>query len=203
MKRFLTILSLILLTLFSACEKETFLSINQTSLSYTDTGGSQTISLTANKPWTASSDQSWCKVSPSGGEEATGSCISISCDTNTTYDARNATVTITSAELTKQLFITQATNNGLLVSQTSYDLTKAAQKLNIQVHANVKFSVDVDNGCKDWIKYNSTKGLSTSTVVLDIAENKTYDSREGKVSIKQDGGNLSSTVIIKQSQLEG
>ena len=94
-------------------------------------------------------------------------------------------------------------NNGLLVSQTSYELTKAAQQINIQVQANVKFSVEIDNGCKDWVKYNTTKGLTTSTVVLDIAENKTYDTREGKVTIKQDGGNLSSTITIKQSQLDG
>ena len=179
------------------------LTVDQTSLSFTEAGGSSSITLTANKPWSASSNQSWCKVSPSGGEEATGSRISITCDANTTYDARNATVTITCAELTKQISITQATNNGLLVSQTSYELTKAAQQLNIQLQANVKFSVEVDNGCKDWIKYNSIKGLSTSTVVLDIAENKSYDAREGKVTIKQEGGNLSSTITIKQSQLDG
>ena len=97
MKRFLAALILVLLTVFVSCEPETMLTIDQTSLSYTDAGGSQSITLTANKPWTASSNQSWCKVSPSGGEEATGSRIAISCDANTTYDARNATVTITCA----------------------------------------------------------------------------------------------------------
>ena len=202
MKRVFLIFAFLSLILAS-CEQPTILSVSQTALSFENSGGNQSVMLTANKPWSASSNQSWCKVSPSGGEEATGSRISFSCDANTTYDARNATVTITCAELTKQIAISQATNNGLLVSQTSYELTKAAQQLNIQVQANVKFSVEVDNGCKDWVKYNSTKGLTTSTVVLDIAENKTYDSREGKVTIKQDGGNLSSTVTIKQSQLEG
>ena len=203
MKRFAIAIIIILLIAFASCEPETMLTIDQTSISFTDAGGSQTVSLTANKPWTASSSQSWCKVSPSSGEEASSSRITISCDANTTYDARNATITIACAELTKTVSITQATNNGLLVSQTTYELTKAAQQLNIEVQANVKFSVDVDNGCKDWVKYNSTKGLTTSTVVLDIAENKTYDSREGKVTIKQEGGNLLSTVTIKQSQLDG
>ena len=196
-------LLLFFLCIFSSCEKETVLSVDQTSLSYTDAGGSQTVSLTANKPWSVKCDQSWCKVSPSSGEEAASSKISISCDANTTYDARNCTVTFTCAELTKTVSVSQATNNGLLVSQTSYELTKAAQQLNIQVQANVKFSVEVDAGCKDWVTYNSTKGLSNSTVVLDIAENKTYDSREGKVTIKENGGSLSSTITIKQSQLDG
>ncbi len=203
MKRFATAIIIILLIAFASCEPETMLTIDQTSISFTDAGGSQTVSLTANKPWTASSSQSWCKVSPSSGEEVSSSRITISCDANTTYDARNATITIACAELTKTVSITQATNNGLLVSQTTYELTKAAQQLNIEVQANVKLSVDVDNGCKDWVKYNSTKGLTTSTVVLDIAENKTFDSREGKVTIKQEGGNLLSTVTIKQSQVDG
>ncbi len=200
---FLSVVISVLLFLLSSCEKETVLTIDQTSLSFTDAGESQSVSLTANKPWSVKSDQSWCKVSPSSGEEAASNKISISCDANTTYDARNCTVTFTCAELTKTLSISQATNNGLLVSQTSYELTKAAQQLEIQVQANVKFSVEVDASCKDWVKYKTTKGLTTSTVVLEISENKTYDSREGKVTIKENGGSLSSTITIKQNQLDG
>lgn len=201
MKRFCAIICSILV--FFGCEKETILSVDQSSVEISDAGGSQTISLTANKPWSVSSNQSWCKVSPSAGEDATNSRITITCDPNTTYDARNCTVTFTCAELTKTVSVSQATNNGLIVSQTEYNITNAAQQLEIKVQANVKFSVEVDNGCKDWVKYNTTKGLNNSTVVLDIAENKTYDGREGKVTIKQDGGNLSSTVVIKQGQLNG
>ena len=189
--------------LFCACEKETILTVDQSSVSFTDAGGSQTVTLTANKPWTVKADQSWCKISPSGGEEASSSRITITCDANTTYDARNCTVTFTCAELTKTIAVSQATNNGLIVSQTTYELTKAAQQVHIEVKANVKFSVEVDSACKDWIKYNATKALSTSTVVLDIAENATYDNREGKVTIKQTDGSLSSTITIKQSQVDG
>lgn len=203
MKRITTVLMLVTLFFFAACEKETVLTVDLTDLSYTDAGGSQTITIIANKPWTISASQSWCKVSPSGGEEASGSRISISCDANTTYDARSCTVTVTCAELMKTISISQATNNGLMLSQTSYDLTKEAQQLNIEVKANVQFSVEVDSGCKDWVRYNTTKGLTTSTVILDIAENTSYDGREGKVTIKQNGGSLSSTITIKQSQLDG
>lgn len=203
MKRIATVLMLVMLAILAACEKETVLTVEQTSISIPDNGGTQTVSLTANKPWTASSNQSWCKVSPSGGEEAASSRATIACDANTSYDERSCTVTFTCAELTKTVSVTQATNHGLLVSQTSYELTNAAQQLNIEVKANVKFSVEVDADCKDWITYNTTKGLTTNTVVLDIAENRSYDGREGKVAIKQNGGNLSSTITIKQSQLDG
>lgn len=191
------------LALLPSCEKETVLTVNPSSLSFPDAGGSQTVTLTANKAWSASSTQSWCKVSPSAGEEAAGSRITIACDANTTYDERSCAVTFTCAEKTVTVNVTQATNQGLVVGQTSFELTKAAQQLEIPVQANVKFSVEVAANCKDWIKYSTTKGLTSSTVVLDIAENKDYDSREGQVTIKQEGGSLSSTVSIKQTQLDG
>lgn len=196
-------LSLLTILAFTSCEKETVLSVDQTSITIPDTGGTQTVSLTANKVWTASSNQSWCKVSPSGGEEVSSSRITITCDANTSYDARNASVTFTCAEKTVSVNVSQATNDGLLVSQTEYNITNAAQQLNIEVKANVKFIVEVDNGCKDWVKYNTTKGLTNSTVVLDISNNEAYDGREGKVTIKQTDGNLSATVVIKQDQVDG
>lgn len=195
--------SFILLLIFASCEKETVLTVDLKELSFTETGGSQTITLIANKPWVVGASQSWCNVSPSGGDEASRSRITITCDANTTYDFRSCTVTITCAELMETISISQASNNGLMLSQTTYEVTKSAQQLNIPVQANVKFSVEVDNGCKDWVKYNTTKGLIPSTVVLDIAENKTYDSREGKITLKQEGGSLTSTVTIIQSQLDG
>ena len=191
------------LALLPSCEKETVLTVNLSSLSFTDAGGSQTVTLTANKVWSASAGQSWCQVSPSGGEEAAGSRITVTCNANTTYDERSCAVTFTCEEKTVTVNVTQATNQGLVVGQTSFELTKAAQQLEIPVQANVKFSVEVAASCQDWIQYTTTKGLTTSTIVLDIAENKTYDSREGQVTIKQDGGSLSSTISIRQTQLDG
>ena len=191
------------MALMLSCEKETILTVNPSSLSFTDAGGSQTITLTSNKAWSASSSQTWCKVSPSAGEDATESRITIACDANTTYDERSCAVTFTCAEKTVTVNVTQATNQGLIAGQTSFELTKAAQQLEIPVQANVQFSVEVAANAKDWIKYNTTKGLTTSTVVLDIAENKAYDSREGQVTIKQEGGSLSSTIRIRQTQLDG
>lgn len=195
------VVALVAVNFFVSCEQPTMLSINQTALTFDNGGGNQSVAITANKMWTASSNQNWIRVSPPSGDGS--AAILVSCETNTTYDSRTGTVTITSEELTQTISVVQAEGQGLQVSQTTYELTKAAQQLNIEVKANVKFSVEVDSGCKDWVKHNTTKGLTTSTVVLDIYENKSYDGREGKVTIKQDGGSLSSTITIKQSQLDG
>ena len=188
---------------FSSCEKATVLSVDQQLLTFNESGGSQIIALTANKPWTASSDQGWCKVTPSAGEDAANSRISINCDPNTTYDTRYCNITFTCAELTKTVSVTQDESEGMLISQTDFDISNEAQQVSVEVKANVKFSVAVDDACKSWIRHSATKGLTMSTVILDISKNEDYDGREGRVTISQTDGSLFSTIKIRQSQNNG
>ena len=195
--------ALILAFVLLSCEKETILSVDQQLLTFTEAGGSQILSLTANKPWTVSSDQSWCKVTPTAGEEAASSRISVNCDSNTTYDTRYCNITFTCAELVKTVSVTQDESDGMLISPTEFDLSNDAQQISIEVKANVKFTVAVDDACKSWIRHSATKGLTTSTVILDISKNEDYDGREGHVTISQTDGSLFSTIKIKQSQNNG
>lgn len=162
------------------------------------------MSFSTNREWTAASSDSWCKVSPSSGTASeTGVTISILCDPNVTYDSRSATVTIRVEDLTEIITVKQETNLGLLVSPTSYDLTNAAQTIEIEVRANVKYLVEIDAACKDWISQTGTKALSTEKITFSIAANDSYDNREGKIIIKQTDGNLSEIIVIKQSQTNG
>ena len=205
MKRFFLFVpfALIMAFVLLSCEKETILSVDQQLLTFTESGGSQILSLTANKPWTVSSDQSWCKVTPTAGEEAASSRISVNCDPNTTYDTRYCNITFTCAELVKTVSVTQEESDGMLISPTEFDLSNDAQQVSIEVKANVKFTVAVDDACKSWIRHSATKGLTTSTVILDISKNEDYDGREGHVTISQTDGSLFSTIKIKQSQNNG
>ena len=189
----------VVLALLSSCEKETVLTVDQTMLSFTDAGGSQTVTLTANKEWKADASQSWCHVFPAGSQEAVGREITISCDPNAVYGERTCSVTFTCAEATVVVGVTQASGNGIVMDGTSYELTRSAQQLEIKVAPNLAFSVEVAAGCEEWIAYSET----ASAVLLDIAENDTYDSREGQVTVRQEGGPLSSTISIRQAQLDG
>lgn len=202
MKRFIWILLLgIVLSLLSSCEQPTMLSINQTALTFDNGGGNQSVAITANKMWTTSSNQGWLRVSPPSGEGSAS--ISVSCEANTTYDSRTGTITIKSEELTQTISVTQAEGQGLLVSQVEYNLSNEAQTISVEVKANVQYTVDIDAACRDWIKQNSTKALSSNTIKFDISMNEAYDGREGKITIKQSNGSLSATVVVKQSQTNG
>ena len=202
MKRaFIFLLSLTAGMLLASCEQPTMLSVSQTALSFENGGGNQSVTLTANKVWTASSNQGWLRVSPSSGEG--NSTLSISCEGNTTYDTRTGTITIVSEELMQTISVTQAEGLGLLISQSEYNLSNEAQTIDVTVQANVQYTVDIDNACRAWIKQESTKGLSSNIIKFAISKNESYDGREGKITIRQANGNLSATVIVKQSQTNG
>ena len=207
MKRFLNILGIVLALsiVASSCEKAPFLTLTTPrTINFTDQGGTQSITFTANRDWSVSSSDSWCKVSPSSGNKADGNItITLTCEPNTTYDPRSATLTARVEELSETITVTQDTNLGLLVSPTSYDLTNAAQSIEVEVRANVKYSVEIDAACKDWITQTGTKALSTEKITFSIAANESYDNREGKITIKQTDGNLSETIVVKQSQTNG
>lgn len=207
MKRVSRVLTVVIscFLLLASCEKETMLAINVFALSFDNNGGNETVNLVANKVWSATSSQNWCKVSPFSGEGSDNGNItlSVSCDANPTYDERTCTITITCEELTKTIAVFQSEGKGFIVSQTEYNLTNEEQTISVEVQANVQYTVSIDDVCKSWIKQTSTKGLSSNTIKFTISKNADFDGREGKITIKQTDGSLSGTVVVKQSQQNG
>lgn len=99
--------------------------------------------------------------------------------------------------------VTQDTGLGLLVSPTTFDLTNAAQDIEIEVQKNVQYSITIDEACKSWISQKGTKALSSEKVTFSVAANDSYDDREGKITFKQTDGDLVQTVTVRQSQTYG
>lgn len=207
MKRFISQLFVLISLVFIAasCQKAPFLTLN-TPRSYTFTrdGGTQSITFTCNRDWSVSSSESWISVSPTSGTASDGEVtVKITCAANTTYDPRSATVTIKVEELSEAVSISQDTGLGLIVSPKSLELTNAKQTIEIEVQKNVQYSVAIDNESSAWIKQGGTKALTTDKVSFTIEANTSYDNREGKITFKQLDGNLSETVVVRQSQTNG
>lgn len=198
-------LAFALLLAAASCQKEPFLTFNgQKSFTFKDTGGSETITFSCNRAWTAKSSESWVTVSPAQGDaNEEGVRVTITCAANTTYDPRTATVTIVSEGLSESISISQETNHGLITSPTTLELTNAEQDIEIEVQKNVQYSVAIDKDCSDWISVGGTKALTTDKVTFHIAANPSYDDREGKITFKQIDGALSQTVTVRQSQTNG
>lgn len=204
MKKTLFAVILLLCMGIVGCQKEipTELNISPSEISFYDNGGTQAISILANKTWMASSSASWCAVSELKGE-ASQKSLSISCDPNLDYEERTCTITINCEELTKTVNVKQSASEGILVSPTIFEISKEAQTIEVEVKSNVEYSFLIDNACKDWITQVSSKALASNKISFQISENETYDFREGKITFNQTNGALVSVVTVKQRQTDG
>lgn len=162
-------------------------------------GSSGTITFTANRDWTISTSDSWVSVSPKSGEASKESVtVKVSCNANTTYEDRSATVTIRMEELTQAVTITQPANLGIILPSKSFNLESSAKTIEVEVQANVQYSVTTS---VDWIKQTGTKGLTSTKYTFSVEENTTYDDREGTITIKSQNSSVADQVInVKQAQ---
>ena len=81
-----------------------FINTDPASLAFEKAGGNETITVTANVAWTATSDVSWLTVAPASGTN--NGTITVTATENG-VDARNATITITDGTITKTVSVTQ------------------------------------------------------------------------------------------------
>lgn len=135
------------------------------------------------------------------------STVSLSIDKNETYDERVGTVEFVQRNGDKSsiVTITQGENLGLMVSPESFEISKEAQTLSVEVKHNVDFEVIIPDSAKDWITLGnqpSTKSLNAQTFVFNVKENTDYTPRETSITVKQTNGSLSGTIIVKQSQTD-
>ena len=90
----------------------------------------QTVLLTlyASSSWSLTCDAKWCKLSNKFGEATVDNprTISITVDENTTSDIRNATVILSTAQMQKQLVISQS--NHILAPNAEWETASEAVK---------------------------------------------------------------------------
>ena len=148
-------------------------------------------------------------VSVSGGDSwlhqiTTRSLVShtlnFKADANTTYDSRDATITITNTanNLKETIKVHQSQKDALIVGTDKFEVPYTGGDVIVNVKSNVGYDVSVTEGA-EWIsRAPETRALTESTVTLKIAKNETYKQRIGKVSISF-GSGPSQTITITQA----
>lgn len=203
MKKILLVLTALMLAL--SCSKEganpEVVISSPTNNAVGKDGGTVTLSFSSAIEWTATSSATWCTLSASKGDGGNSLSIKVTCAKNETYDSRTATVTIKSGgTVAKSITIEQDAKDGLIISSNRMDLNNDAQQITITLQKNVEYTYTI-NG--EWItpvtaSSVETKALSNETLKFNVAENTTYDNREGSITFKSAKGDLSSTVTLKQ-----
>ena len=176
-------------------------SIITNGLSLTSKESERSVSFTTNESWTLSlaetrSGVSWCTPSATSGGKGTFT-VTFTLTENTTYDDRSVAVTLKSGATSKTFTIAQKGMEALLVTTNKYELGQEGGSIEIEVKANVSYTMEIAESAKNWITEASGRALTTHKHTLDIAFNGEVEKREGEIRFKS--GDKTETVKVYQS----
>ncbi len=185
---------LFILLSLTACKKQPFLDVDKASIDVETAGATEHVTVNANYPWTASSSDSWIKVSYTEGNNV----LTITVSRNNDTDSRQGSVTIASEELVKTISINQSQRDAIeLESSGRITVDSEAHQIEIKLRSNVSMSARVDEG-GDWVSVISTKAMTSRTVALSIKANSDRSMRRALVSFVNDSGSVSQQIMIDQ-----
>ena len=172
------------------------LEISPTSTNYSSSSTSGSVEVTANVPWTSSSNVSWIVVA-GGASGMTNGMVIFNVATNPGIFARTGSVVVSGAGMSKTCLVTQAGAAATLaITPTSTNFTSAAASGRmIGVMANMAWAASTN---QPWLRITSgLSGASNGTVTFSVATNPTTSSRMGGVIIS--GGGLTRTCTVIQT----
>ncbi|MBO7311233.1 MAG: leucine-rich repeat protein [Alistipes sp.] len=148
--------------------------------------------------------QDWITIAPATrGLVAQSATLHIA--ENTTYGSRSAVIKVVAkdnAELVVEYTINQEQKNGVLVDgNNTFNVSGAGGSVVIEYQANVDCEVIIPDEAQDWITIvPATRGLSTYSTTLNIAENNSGKERSCVVKVTSQGDNeLSAKYTIIQN----
>ena len=147
------------------------LDISSTSFSYLAEGGSYPLTISTNRDWSASVDQSWVTLSATSGKPG-ADIIDVSCAANTSFEMRSAIVTVTAGEISKPLVITQRAaekpeDPKVELSTSSMLFADEGGSSTVIVTSNQQWAASAES---DWITLTPQEGVQGATAVVVSAK---------------------------------
>ncbi|MEI6062249.1 MAG: BACON domain-containing carbohydrate-binding protein [Bacteroidota bacterium] len=155
--------------------------------------GNTSFTVTSNSAWTASSDASWCTVTPSG----TGNgAITASYQENTSSSGRTANISVVVAGLPAVIVTVNqaAAAFYLAVDPNSQSVSYASGTVNFAVSSNLPWTTSSNSA---WCTV-TTSGNGNGTLVASFSENTLASNRTASITVNAPGV---SPVIVSVIQL--
>jgi len=168
--------------------------LNNTLFNVGSNAGTVNLTLTTNRDWTASSDQSWCKLNKVSGEKGT-STITLSLSANKADHERTAILTLKAGSATAAVTIKQKEEEGKInIDNTLLNIGPDAGFVKLKLTANKNWKAIAN---QSWCKLSATEGQA-GTFDLTITYETNPNDRERATTITINAGSATATIIIKQ-----
>ena len=197
-KRFFHIFLVSALLLFctSSCKPEEVvqpeLIVAKEEIPFTKNAGSILLAIKTNVKWRASSNESWCTLSPASGEAGSRQ-IAVWVTENTSVAVREAIITITAGSLSKQVKVIQAQKVVFTISQKEFNVPGQGGEITVTIQASQDFTTAIQAA---WITQKSISA-DKKTQIFTVAENDLDSLREGTITFTS--GSMTEIVSVRQT----
>ena len=142
------------------------------------TGGDLKFEVNANVDFEVSTSVDWIKQNTeSRGLEATP--LNFTIDENTTEEAREGIITISSGDLKQEIKVVQKTKSVFSLSETEFNITSAGGEFKVEVSTNGEYTITMPE--VDWLSENKNRATSSYAHTFTVLANETYDAREAEI----------------------
>ncbi|MBP9987321.1 MAG: BACON domain-containing protein [Bacteroidales bacterium] len=206
MKRYFSLLAVVMIALFTSCNKpdvkvevDPVLDSEKTEFTIGAEGGPIEITVNTNLDITAQSSDSWlaCEATrvpaPEGLPEE--KIFRLTAEENTSTEMRSATVTIKGGDLKVEIIVNQngcdpeLTNAG----ESTFNVPAEGQNIEVKVTTNIDYKVDCG---AEWISQVTTKASRTDVLTFTVAPNP-GEPRDAQISISYD--KITVSVYVSQA----
>ena len=168
---------------------------------FTSEGGNEILEFNCNSDWRlevahTAGGNTWCTTSIDQGA-AGDNVVTITATANESFDDRNVTLTLVAGTVKKTIVVTQKQVDALLLTTNKVEINNKGGDINVEVEANIDYTVEIAESAQGWISPISTRALSTHTLAFRIAPNEEYDKRDGEIYVKS--GEKVETVHVYQA----
>ena len=118
---------------------------------------------------------------------------------NEAYDSRSAMIIFANVEnnVSDTVRVTQTQKDAIVVAKSSYNVENSGGTIEIEVGHNIDYEYSISG---EWISKVDTKAMATDKLQFAVAENTSYDNREGSITFTANGGALTQVVKVYQSE---
>lgn len=182
---------------FDIVQQGTWLDISSDMLHFTSRGGSETLSVSTDKSWTATADEDWITLSPSEGKGDVA--LTVTAADNPSVDSRLSFFTLTTSDgMTVSAFVEQdARYLTVETERVTFGNAGGNQTVNLSTDGTYEVTSDAS-----WLSFSKYAG----SFIITAAENTTTEAREADVTVSLSGltkGKLERTVHVIQTDNGG
>ena len=180
---------------------DAYISLNKEIVTISPDGGSVDVIVYSNYKWEISSPSDWCTPSAKGGDaNEDGQKVTFSADV--AYDDREATFWFRCADKQIKFVVSQKLKEVIIPdANNTFNIPAEGGIAVISYQTSVDCEIIIPEEAQDWITIEpATRGLSTYSTTLNIAENNSDKERSCEVKvISKDNNKLSADYTIIQN----